>query len=388
MNWTPGSAAIKDLWGLDPEVTFLNHGSFGATPRRVLAEQRRWQDEMEREPVRFLARELGPRLEAVRDRLATFLHADRAGLVLVQNATTGVNAVLRSLPWQPGDEILLADMSYNAVKQAVHHLHDQFGVMAVEAVVPFPIEDPAEVTAAFAARIGPRTRLLLVDHVVSPTALVWPVAELVALARRHGVAILVDGAHGPGMLDLDLDALGADFYTGNLHKWAYAPKGAAVLWVGPAWRDRIHPVSTSHAYGLGLLPEFDWTGTTDPSAWLAIPAALDFHASLPGLNTACHQLVRDGRRVIADALGVALPHPDDPRLYANLAAIPVPGPFSGNPADAARRTADLYDAHHIEVPFTTYDERLWVRVSGNAYNHADDYRRLADALTSGRGRGG
>ncbi len=380
MSWTPGSPAMKALWGIDPNVTFLNHGSFGATPRRVLAEQRRWQDEMEREPVRFLARELGPRLQAVRGQVAAFLGADREGLVFVPNATTGVNAVLRSLPWQPGDEILLADMSYNAVKQTVHYLRDHFGVVPVEAVVPFPLQEPAEVTAAFEGRIGPKTRLLLVDHVVSPTALVWPVADLVALAHAHGVPILVDGAHAPGMLDVQIDALGADFYTGNLHKWAYAPKGTAVLWVAAPYRDRIHPVSISHAYGQGLLAEFDWTGTADPSAWLAVPAALDFHAGLPGLREICHRLVQDGRRVIADALGVPLPHPDDPRLYANLAAIPVPGPFSGNPGDAAARTAALYASHQIEVPFTTYDGRLWVRISANAYNAPEDYRRLADAL--------
>lgn len=384
MHWTPGSPDIKARWGLDPDVAFLNHGSFGAAPRVVLAEQRRLQEEMEREPVWFLARALGPRLEAVRARVATFLDADPDGLVLVPNATTGVNAVLRSLPWSPGDEILLADMSYNAVKQTIRLLQDQHGVVPVEATIPFPITDPAEVTAAFAAKIGPKTRLLLVDHVVSPTALVCPVDALVALARAHGVPILVDGAHAPGMVDVRLRALEPDFYTGNLHKWAYAPKGSAVLWVGRAWRDRIHPVSISHGYGQGLHAEFDWTGTADPTAWLAIPTALDFHASLPGLQDTCHALVRDGRVVLADALGVDLPHPDDRRLYANLAAIPVPGPFPTRPADAAARTAALFAAHRIEVPFTTYDHRLWVRISANAYNHPDEYRRLAEVLAAER----
>lgn len=382
MTWTPGSPTIKSLWGLDPSVTFLNHGSFGATPRAVLVDQARWRDEMEREPVEFLARRLPRLLAEVRGTVARFLGADPEGLAFVANATTGVNAVLRSLSWSPGDEILLADQSYNAVKQTVRYLRDHAGVVPVEAHIPFPIRDPEEITAAFAAALTPRTRLLLVDHVVSPTALVCPVEALVALARSRGIPILVDGAHAPGMVPLQLDALGADFYTGNLHKWAFAPKGAAVLWVAPAWRDRIHPMSISHAYRAGYVHEFDWTGTVDPSAWLALPAALEFHASLPGLNEVNHGLVQEGRRRVAEALGTELPHPDDPRLYANLATVAVPGAFDGDFAALQARTTRLYERHRIEVPFMAFDHRVWLRVSGQAYNHPDDYLRLAEALRS------
>jgi len=380
MNWTSGSPEIRSLWGLDPAVTFLNHGSFGATPRVVLAEQARWRDEMEREPVDFLARRLPELLAQVRLRVARFVGADPAGLGFVPNATTGVNAVLRSLAWSPGDEILLANQSYNAVKRTVVYLKDHFGVVPVEANLPFPIQDPEEITAAFAAALTPRTRLLLVDHVISPTALVCPVASLVALARARGIPILVDGAHAPGMVPLHLDALGADFYTGNLHKWAFAAKGSAFVWVGEAWRNRVHPVCISHGYGAGYLPEFDWTGTVDPSAWLALPAALDFHASLPGLNASNHALVQAGRELLAEVLGTELPHPDDPRLYANLAAIAVPGGFDGDFGGLQARGARLFAEHRIEVPFTAYDGRMWVRISGQAYNHPDDYRRLAEAL--------
>jgi isopenicillin-N epimerase len=380
MSWTPGSPEIKARWGLDPDVTFLNHGSFGATPRTVLVAQRRWQEEMEREPVLFLARRLEGLLHDVRTRVADFVGADPAGLALVPNATTGVNAVVRSLRWDPGDEILLADMSYNAVKQTIRYLADSCGVVPVEARIPFPLTDPAEITAAFAARITPRTRLLLVDHVVSATALVCPVEELVALARRHGIPILVDGAHAPGMLPLRIDALAPDFYTGNLHKWAFAPKGCALLWVAPEWRGRIHPMTISHGYGTGFHHEFDWTGTIDPSAWLAIPDGLDAWAALPGLPEASHALVRRGREVIAAALGTPLPHPDDPRLYGTLAAIAMPGTWDGDFAKLSARTAALYEVHRIEVPFMAYDARIWVRVSGNAYNAPSDYERLAEAL--------
>lgn len=332
---------------------------------------------MEREPVLFLGRELASLLAPVRARVSRFLHADPDGLVFVPNATAGVNAVLRSLRWQPGDEILLADMTYNAVKETVRYLEDSFGVVGVRATIPFPLEEPAQIVAAFAGKFSPRTRLLLVDHVVSPTALVCPAADLVALGHTHGVPVLVDGAHAPGLLPLDLDALGADFYTGNLHKWAYAPKGSAILQVAAPWRELIHANTVSHGYRRGLHAEFDFSGTFDPSAWLAIPTGLDVLESLPGLQERCHALVQEGRRVVAGALGVDLPHPDDPRLYASMAAIPVP---AGRGEDAFPRTAAFFERHHIEVSFMAYDERLWVRISANAYNHPDDYRRLAAAL--------
>jgi isopenicillin-N epimerase len=299
--------------------------------------------------------------------------------VFVVNATSGVNAVLRSLSWSAGDEILLADMTYNAVKQTGNYIADTTGATVVQATIPFPITDPAEIVAAFAAAITPRTRLMIVDHVVSPTALVCPVAELIALARDRGVAILVDGAHAPGMLPVDIDTLQPDFYTGNLHKWAYAAKGSAILWVAPRWRSRIHPSTISHFYGGGLRAEFDFVGTIDPSAWLSVPDALDFYESLPGMVDKAHAMVRRGRVQIAEALGTPLPHPDDRLFYVTLAAIEVPAPSDG--LDPFARTAKLFDEHHIEVPYMSYDRRLWIRISANAYNAPEDYTRLAEVLT-------
>lgn len=387
MTWTCGSPELRAHWTLDPTVTFLNHGSFGATPRPVLEAQARWRAEMEREPVAFLARRLGGLGEAVRARLAAYLGADPRGLVPVPNATTGINAVFRSLDWKPGDELLLADQSYNAVRQAARFLADRHGVRVVEARIPFPLRDAGEVVDAYAAALTDRTRLLVVDHIVSPTALILPIARVIALARERGVPVLVDGAHGPGMLPLALDAIGADAYVGNLHKWLCAPKGAAVLHLGPALRDRVHPLAISHGYGLGLLAEFDWAGTSDPTAWLAVPDAIDFFEALgpARVRNEVHALVRDGRRLVADALGVDLPHPDDPTLYGSMAAIPFP--LEG-PADAARLqglTARLYDEKRIEVPFTGYDGRAFVRISAQVYNAPEDYARLADALKGWRG---
>ncbi|MFN7145638.1 MAG: aminotransferase class V-fold PLP-dependent enzyme, partial [Myxococcota bacterium] len=321
-----------------------------------------------------------------RARLARFLDTDADGLDLVPNATTGVATVLHALDWQPGDEILLADAAYNAVKQAARAIADRWGARVVEARVPFPLQAPEEVTAAFAAALSPRTKLVIVDHIVSATAVVCPVGDIVAAAHARGVPVLVDGAHAPGQLPLSIRAVGADFYTGNLHKWVCTPKGAAILAVAPAWRARLHPLQVSHAYGQGLLPEFDWTGTSDPTAWLAVPDALDLFEGIgwDPIRAHNHALVRDGRVRIAEALGTELPHPDDARLYAAMATIRVPWADPADPVKLGRLTAALYDAHRVEVPFMAYDERVWVRISGQLYNTPDQYARLADVLRTWR----
>ncbi len=382
-SWTSGSAALRARWALDPTIDYLNHGSFGATPRAVLAAQGALRDEMESSLVEFLARRLPARLDAVRSRVGALVGADPAGLVFVPNATHGVDAALDAIDWRPGDEVVHADHGYNAVKQALRRLEHRFGVKRVDAKVPFPLADAGQVVEAFAAVIGPKTRLVIVDHITSATALVFPAADLVALAHRHGVPVLVDGAHAPGLLDLDLRALDADFYTGNLHKWVCAPKGAALFWVHPRWRETVHARVTSHGYGNGLAAEFEWTGTFDPTAWLAVPAALDHLDELGLLDVRAnnHALVQEGRERIAHALGVSLPHPDDASLYGPMAAIPVPW---AKASEGPTLNARLYAEHRIEVPFTGYDERCFVRISGQVYNRPEQYVRLAEVLRSWR----
>jgi isopenicillin-N epimerase len=387
MKWSSGSGALKSLWGLDPEATFLNHGSFGATPRAVLDAQARWRDEMERQPVLFLARRLPALMDGVRARVAAFLNADPAGLMPVTNATTGVATVLHAFDWKPGDELLLADSTYNAVKQAARALADRYGVRVVEVRVPFPLDTPDQVTAAYVAAFGPRTRLVVVDHVVSATGCVLPATAIVAEARARGVPVLVDGAHAPALLPLDLSAIGADFYTGNLHKWLCTPKGTAVLSVAPAWRPRMHPLAISHGYGAGLAGEFDWTGTFDPSAWLVVPDAIALFEGFgpDAVRASNHALVQVGRVQLAEALGVDLPHPDDPALYAAMASVQVPWARATDGASLNAMSAAMYDQHRIEVPFSAYDDRVFVRISGQLYNAPEDYTRLADVLRTWRG---
>ena len=375
------SSPYAQLWALRPDVDFLNHGSFGATPREVLAAQAAYRVEMEAEPVSFLARRLGGMLDDVRATLAGYLRADVAGLVLVPNASTGVSTVLASTKWSPGDEILMCDQTYNAVKQMVFALADRHGVVPVECRAPFPLRTADELVEAYASGINPRTRLVIVDHVSSPTGIVFPVARIVALARAAGVPVLVDGAHAPGFMPLDLDALDADFYTGNLHKWLCAPKGAAFLWLRDEWRvGKVRPLVVSHGYRMGLAAEFNWLGTVDPTAWLAVPAAIAFAARFPEAAEWNHALVREGRRRVAAALDVELPHPDDRALYGSMAAVPVPQAGRTDFAVLSGLNEQMYRRHRIEVPFMGYDGRVFVRISGQLYNAPEQYERLARAL--------
>lgn len=403
MTWQPGSPELKARWGIDPSVTFLNNGSFGATPRVVLDAVRAIHLEMEAEPVRFHARELPGRMAVARTAVARFLGADEPGLAFVPNATTGVNAVLRSFPWQPGDALLLCDQTYNAVKQTAFWISRRYGVELQWAKLPFPLERAHEMVAPWLEAATTKTRLAVVDHISSPTAMILPVAQILAGLRARGVAVLVDGAHAPGLLPLDLGALGADFYVGNLHKWAYAAKGAAILHVAERWRDLIHPVCISHGYTQGLRAEFDWTGTMDPSPYLTAPLALEFWRELEAdaprpdasargdgagfaITAANHALVRVGRRLVADALGTELPHPDDPALYGPMAAMRWPADFSGDFRQVFDLNRRLYEEHRIEAPFTAIapDSReVWLRISAQVYNRPEDYERLAEVLRAG-----
>lgn len=385
MTWTSGEPALRELWGLDPAITFLNHGSFGAAPGSVLKAQARWRREIEREPVEFFMRRLPALLQATREKLGRFVGADPAGMVFVPNASAGVSTVLRSLDFDSGDEIVVTDHGYQGVKNAVLYTADRFGPRVAIARVPFPLQSAEQVVSAIARELNGRTKLLIVDHVTSPTALIFPVAQIVALAHERGVPVFIDGAHAPGMLPLEVDAIGADFYTGNLHKWLSAPKGAAFLCVAPVWRERIHPLTMSHGYQQGLHREFDWTGTQDPSAVLAIGAAIDHWISLgvDDVRASNHALVQSGRALVARALKVDLPHPDDPALYGSMAAIHVPHAEKASSELCARLRNRMFEEHKIEVPFTWFDERVWVRPSAQVYNRPEDYARLAHALESG-----
>jgi isopenicillin-N epimerase len=371
-------------WTLDPAVSYLNHGSFGACPAAVLHAQMLLRQELEREPVDFLDATLPQRLTQVRAALATFLGADPADLVFVPNATSGVNAVLRSLVFEPGDELLLTTHTYAACRKTLEFVTARTGAHLVIVSLPFPLQSPQQIQSAVLAAVTPRTRLALLDHVTSPTALVLPIASLVHELRAQGVETLVDGAHAPGMVPLDLAQLGAAYYTGNAHKWLCAPKGAAFLHVRRDRQHDLHPNVISHGYPRGFQAEFDWTGTCDPTAWLCIPAALRFmEALLPGgwPEVMAHNraLALHARTLLLEVLGVAAPCP--PQMIGSMASIPLP---AANPnAPGARLDAkglhDWFRERSIET-WMYAEPRLVVRISAQLYNHAQQFERLAQLL--------
>jgi isopenicillin-N epimerase len=367
----------RDEWLLDPAVAFLNHGSFGATPRAVLAEQERWRGLMERHPTHFMSEELPPALRAAAARLAAFVDARADDLVFVENATAGCNAVLRSLRFAPGDEILVTDHGYPAVRKAAEYVAARAGARVVEATVPFPLHDAKQVVAAVSSRLSSRTRLAIFDHITSSTAVVFPVGELTALCRAAGVPVLVDGAHAPGMLSLDVPSIGADWYTGNCHKWLMAPKGSAFLWVTPERQAHTHPLVISHGYGQGFTAEFDWVGTRDPSAWLSVPAAIDFHERLGGaeLRERNTGMAREQATVLAEVWKTERGAPDP--LTGSMAAVRLPLAEPATPHRALELRRKLFDEHRVEAPVTAFADALWVRISAHAYNRPADYARLA-----------
>ena len=277
---------INQYWLLDRNITFLNHGSFGACPIPVLEAQTAFREQLEREPLRFLMREFEPLLDNARNQLAAFLGAAEDDLVFVANATTGVNAVLRSLCFAPGDELLTTNQEYNACRNTLNFVAERTGAKVIVAEVPFPIESPEQIIEAIIKCVSPQTKLALLDHVVSQTGLIFPIKQLVGELANRGVDVLVDGAHAPGMVALNLDEIGAAYYTGNCHKWLCAPKGAGFLYVRRDKQNAIRPTTISHGANSPRADksrfqlEFDWMGTVDPSPYLCVPVAIDFMGSL------------------------------------------------------------------------------------------------------------
>ena len=369
-------------WALDPAVAYLNHGSFGATPVPVLAEQQRLRTAMERNPVSFLVHRLPELLDAVRAEVAAFLGADQEGLVFVDNATTGTQTVIAQVRLGPGDEVLATDHCYPAVLAQLRRATEAAGARLEIASVPLPAPSRAEVAEAVLARLTARTRLLVVDHVASCSGLVFPVEEIVAECRRQVVPVLVDGAHASGMLPVDIRRLGPDFWTGNMHKWVCAPKASAALCVAPQWRDSLRPLVASHGVADGFWPAFDWTGTRDPTALLAVPAALDFfgRAGWASVREHNNELARRGAELVAERIGTSAPPADS--LAAAMRLVPLARPLSEDEARALERW--LLDLG-VVVPVTYHGGWRWLRLSAQLYNTLSEYERLADLLADGAG---
>jgi isopenicillin-N epimerase len=377
-------AKMRSEFLLEDGIVFLNHGSYGATPRVVLAAQDTWRARMERQPVHFMQRVLPGALREAAGVLAGFLGVSGDDLVFVENATAGVNAVLRGAKLGPGDEVLTTDHAYPAIRNVLSFVCRESGAKLVEAPVPFPLSGDDQVVASVEAALSPRTRLAVFDHVTSETATVLPIAALAALCRSRSVPLLVDGAHAPGMLDLDIAAVGADWYVGNAHKWLFAPKGCGFLWAAPARQQGLHPTVVSHGLDQGFTAEFDWVGTRDPSAWLTVRDAIAFLDDLGpnGLGAAAVRAHNNDLAAEAATLLTAAWDSDAGAPAARRGAMAtVRLPLSGSTPEAAARLHDcLIDEHAIEVPVLALGGSLWVRVSAQVYNEMEDYARLAQAV--------
>ncbi len=396
MLTTPDAADLRKLFLLDPDVAFFNHGSFGACPRPVFEAYQRWQRELERQPVGFMFNRSPQLLNETRGHLARWLKTSGGNLVFTTNATTGINTVARSLHLEPGDEILTCDHEYDAIDNAWRFTCEQSGARMVVHKVRLPLESPQQFVDEFCANIGPRTKLVSLSHVTSPSALILPIAEICLRARAAGVLTVIDGAHAPGHVDLDLEAIGADFYAGNCHKWLSAPKGSGFLYVRPDHHELINPLVISHgqypqvkgmSIDLGvdedersiLNDRHDWQGTRDMAAWFSIATAIDFQQQYnwPAVRRRCHQMALH----LADrvsGMGGDLPSfaSDPDQWHGQMISIPVRG------EGLARKFRQLFEDNKVVIAGGKFGDHGFVRVSVQGYNTEEDGERLIKALSA------
>jgi isopenicillin-N epimerase len=384
--------SMRDHWMLDPTVTYLNHGTVGAPPRRVLEVQQKLRDEIERQPSHFLLREISPkgvgtwkrersRLRDAADSVAAFLGAKGDDLVFVDNTTSGVNAVLRSFDFREGDEVLVPDVAYGAILHAA-----EYAVRSSRAkvrIVEFPrvVEGPDEIVSAFDATITPKTRIAIVDHITTGSALIMPVAQIADRCRKRGVAVLVDAAHAPGAIPVDIPSLGVDWYTGNLHKWGWSPRSSAILWSSPARQSSLRPAVISWGLDQGMTQEFDWPGTRDPTPHLAAPAGIAFMRELgvERIQRYNHELAWSAGQALSGKMDMKLFGPE--KMIGTMITVPLPSRFGSTAEDAAALRDKLLFEHHIEIHVGSWKNQVCIRVSAQVYNEMADVVRLMDSLT-------
>lgn len=382
--------AMLDHFCLEPGAIYLNHGTVGATPRRVLAAQQAIRDEIERHPSRFMLRELSgsapapwlaePRLRTAARAVGAFVGARAEDLVFVPNVTTGLNAVLQSRPLAAGDEIVMTELGYGAITLAAESVARARGASVVRVALPCPIREPGTVVDAVRGALTARTALAVVDHVTAQSALVLPIHDIVAACHERGVPVLVDGAHAPGSIALDVASIGADWYAANLHKWALAPRSCGFLWARPDRQDGLrHPV-VSWGSGGGFIREFEWNATADPSCYLAAPEAIALLQDWgwTGVLAYIHGLAWDAAALLADRWGTRVETPRG--MIGAMVTVPLPEAAGSTDADATRVRLALLVDDRIEVQLHAWKGRLHARVSAQVYNDVSDVARLAEAV--------
>ena len=367
---------------LDPSVTFLNHGSFGATPRPVFEEYQRWQLELERQPVEFLGRRFNGLMAESRTVLGEYLGTHADNLVYTQNVTISMNIVARSLDLGAGDEVLASDHEYGAMDRTWRFLAKEHGFTYINQ--PVSLVSREAFTDSFWSAVTPRTRVIFLSHITSPTAVIFPLDEIIQRARRAGIITVIDGAHAPGQLSLKLDSFGADFYGGNLHKWLCAPKGAGFLYARPEMQNLLKPFVISWGYE-SIMPgnstfvdHHEWWGTRDVAAFLSVPAAIKFQKDHDWVNVRieCHKMVRDAQERICELTGLAPLHARSDDWFAQLAAAQLPAD-----TDLPALKIRLYDEFRIEIPLIEWQDKKLIRISVQGYNTEADIDRLLFALS-------
>ena len=381
--------SLRDQWYLDPDLTYLNHGTVGAPPKAVIAEQFRLMEEIERHPARFMLRELADtsgeaaepsRLRRAAAAVGPFVGVRPDDLLFVDNITTGVNAVLRSFPFDPGDEIVVTSLGYGGVTKAAEYTARTNGCEIRTIDLPGPGAEPHEYVERIEAGLGPRSRLVVVDHLAATSALVLPLRDIAEVCHRNGTLVLADGAHVPGNIGLDIESLGVDWYTGNLHKWAWTPRSSGVLWAAPEQREHLHPTVVSWGLDHGLTAEFDLLGTRDPTAHLTAPFAIDLIRSHGegAVLSYNHQLAWWAGQYLSDAWGTTFATPES--MIGSMVTVRLPARLGSSSDDAERVRSEL-DRQRIEVPIAAGGDGLTVRVSAQVYCDRDDIQVLAAAVT-------
>jgi isopenicillin-N epimerase len=376
---------LKQFFLLDPSIHFLNHGSFGACPIPVFETYQEWQRRLERQPVRFLGREIYTLTLQARMALASYFNTSASNLVFIPNVTHGVNIISRSLELGPGDEILTTDHEYGACDYTWEFICKKTGAVYLRQPIHMPVRSAEEIVEGLWQGVTPRTRLIYLSHITSPTALRLPVEVVCARARQSGILTLVDGAHTPGQIPLDLTAIDADFYTGNCHKWMLSPKGAGFLYAQDEVQDLVEPLVVSWGYhatplttsGSRFIDTFAWWGTQDPAAYLSVPAAIQFMQEQvwDQVRQNCHALLTPAIQTICDLVKQAPLYPLDSDFYHQMAIAPLP-PLT----DIVPLQKQLYEKYRVEVPLIDWNGHKFVRISVQGYNTPADLEALIEGL--------
>jgi isopenicillin-N epimerase len=377
------SAELKQQFLLDPTVIFLNHGSFGATPIPVFESYQHWQLELERQPVEFLGRKAPTLLAEARAVLADYLGTARDNLVFVTNVTEGLNIVARSLDLGPQNEVLTTNMEYGALDRTWRFLAQKRGFKYINQSISIPVQNEETFIEDLWKGVSPHTKIIFLSHITSPTAIILPVQKICARARHEGILTVIDGAHAPGQVDIDLEKLGADFYSANCHKWLCAPKGSGFLYARPEVQHLVEPLVVSWGWQSDtpgpsrFVDILEWCGTRDLAAFLAVPAAIQFQKNFDwaGVRASCHSLAGLCLRQITHLTGLGHNYPDFDSLFAQMAAAPLP---SGTDMDWLRE--NLYRQYRIEIPLIVWNQQNWIRFSFQGYNNESDLEALVSAL--------